>query len=179
MHRLAHGSGIHLLGFPNEADIHRFSFDDRLLLKLTGYEDILARKSSGPPSEFIDGRDDRGVDFLVERLLHDLDRRCICRPEALDETSLQSSVLHACGDGFAATMDEDRIDSDCLEKNDITKEFIDDLVVLHRGATILDHEGLAAIFLDVGQRLDEAFGADFGCGEHLVIRRDSVAHTLR
>jgi hypothetical protein len=58
------------------------------------------------------------------------------------------------------------IDADRLEKNDIAQEFIDDLVVLHRGAAILDHEGLAAIFLDVGQRLDEAFGADFGCGEH-------------
>ena len=179
MHRLAHGSGIYLLGFTNEADIHRFPLDDRLLLKLAGDEDILAGKAFRAAPEFIDGRDDRGIDFLVECLLHDLDRRGIGGPEALDETSLQSGVFHAGRDRFAPAVNKHGIDADRLQKNDIAQEFINDLVVLHRGAAILDDEGLAAIFLDVGQRLDEAFGAGFGCGEHEIIRRDSAAHTLR
>ena len=179
MHRLAHGSGIYLLGFPNEADIHRFTLDDRLLLKLTGNEDIFSGKAFGPSPEFIDGRDDGGVDFIVEGLLHDLDRRGISGSEALDETGLQSGVFHAGCDRLATAVNKHGVDANRLEKNDIAEEFIDDLFVLHRGAAILDDEGLAAIFLNVGKRLDEAFGTGFGCGEHEIIRRDSAAHTLR
>ena len=65
-------------------------------------------------------------------------------------------------------MDEHGIDTYRLEKNDIAQEIIDDLLVFHRGAAVFDDEGLAAIFLDVGQRLDEAFGAGFWCGEHVL-----------
>ena len=92
---------------------------------------------------------------------------------------MKAGVFHAGGDRLASAMNEDGIDAGRFEKNNITQEFVDDLLILHRGPTVFDDEGLAAIFLNVGKRLDQAFGANFGCGEHGFIRRDSVAHILR
>ena len=85
--------------------------------------------------------------------------------QAIDETRLQPRVAHALGDRLAAAVDEHGIDADRFEKDDIAQEPLDDLLILHRAAAVFDDEKLAAKFLDVGQRLDERFGALTGLGE--------------
>ena len=44
----------------------------------------------------------------------------------------------------------------------VAQKPLDDLLVFHRAAPVLDHEELAAEFLDEGERLNERFGAGIG-----------------
>jgi hypothetical protein len=58
-------------------------------------------------------------------------------------------------------MDQHGIDADGFQKHDISKKPVNDLILLHRGAAIFDHEGLPTKSLNVRKRLDETFSSRF------------------
>ena len=55
----------------------------------------------------------------------------------------------------AAAVNDDRIDAAMLQQHDVLGEVVRQLLVAHGVAAIFDDEGLALIFFQVGQRIDQ------------------------
>src|SRR5262249_22284776 len=118
------------------------------------------------PAEIIEHADDGRIDLVVEHVLDDRDALRVGHAKAVDELRLQPRLAHAVGDRLSTAVDEHRIDADGFEKNNVTQKPLDDALVLHRAAAVLDYEELATEPLDVRQRLDESFGALDGSLSH-------------
>ena len=56
-------------------------------------------------------------------------------------------------------MNQHRVDPHRLEEDDIAQESLHDMLIVHRGSAVFDHEEMAAESLDKGKRLDEEFDA--------------------
>ena len=52
-------------------------------------------------------------------------------------------------------MDDHRVEADVLEQHDIGGERLAQLLLAHRSAAVLDHDGAAVELPDVGKRLEE------------------------
>ena len=52
-------------------------------------------------------------------------------------------------------MDDDRIDTDLLDQHDIRREGMLKRIIPHRGAAVLDDEGLAGKTMHVGKRFGQ------------------------
>jgi hypothetical protein len=81
--------------------------------------------------------------------------------QAVHKARLQSGFTHPIRDRFSAAVDEHRIYPDRLKKDDIAQEPLDDILIVHRAAAILNDEQFASEALNEWKRLDERLGA---CG---------------
>ena len=113
--------------------------------------------------------DDLGVDLAVEHHLRDLDRLRIRHAQAGDEGRLLADLLEEARDLRAAAVHDDGADADVLHQRDVLHDLLLEVLVDHRIAAVLDDDGLAIEFLDVGQRLDEDGCLILGCKYHSVI----------
>jgi hypothetical protein len=68
--------------------------------------------------------------------------------KTVDKTRRLASFPHPLGDGFAAAMDEYRVNPHTLEKDDVTKQALNEVVILHCTAAILNNEGLTSELLN-------------------------------
>ena len=75
--------------------------------------------------------------------------------ESVDEARRLASLTHTLGDRLAAAMDQYWINTDCFKEDDITQQTLNQVIVLHRAATIFDDKRLAAEFLDKGKRFQK------------------------
>ena len=149
----------HFLDLADEAEIDRGDLPLGLRREALRQQHALAGNADRAAAEAVELLHDPGTDQRVEHFLDDADGLLIGDAQAIDEARLQPRIAHALGDRFSAAMDEHRLDADGVEKDDIAQEPLDDLLVFHGAAAVLDHEALAAEFLDVRQRLDEGFDA--------------------
>ena len=62
--------------------------------------------------------------------------------QAADELDGQAEPLHVGRDLRAAAVDDDRVQPDVLEQHDVARELLAQRRVLHRGAAVLDDDGL-------------------------------------
>ena len=76
-------------------------------------------------------------------------------PQSIHKSRRLSSLTHTLGNRFAAAMNQHWIDADRFKENDITKQTLNQVIVLHGAATILDDKRLTAEFLDKGKRLQK------------------------
>jgi hypothetical protein len=56
--------------------------------------------------------------------------------------------------GFAAPMNDDRVNANGFQKDDITQQAFNQMIVLHSGASVLDDKGVAPELLDERQSVD-------------------------
>ena len=122
-------------------------------------DDIPAGDARGLAAELVERRNDLRVDVAVEHVLDDLDRLLVGHAQAVDELGLQPGFAHPLRDRFAAAVDEHGVDADRLEENHVAQHALDDLLVLHRAAAVLDDDGFSAVLLDVRKRFDQRLGA--------------------
>ena len=87
--------------------------------------------------------------------LRHLDGLGVGDPHPLDEPHLHPEALHVAGDVRAAAVDDHRVQADVLEQHDVGRERLAQLLVAHRRAAVLDHDGRAVELPDVGQRLEQ------------------------
>ena len=112
----------------------------------------------------IDEADDLRVDLADEHHLHDLDGLLVGHPHAADEPRLLAEALHERADLRAAAVHDDRIDADELQQDDVEGERLLEVGPLHRGAAILDDDGLSPELPNVRERLHEDLGPAGGRG---------------
>ena len=116
---------------------------------------VLARHADGVRTEPVHHRDDLAVDLADERHAHDVDRLGVGDAPAVDELGLLAEAAHEIGDLRAAAVHDDRVHADEPHQHDVGREQLRELVVLHRVAAVLDHDGLARELADVRQRVGE------------------------
>ena len=131
-----------------------------LQLGLAATEDVRAGKAFGETAQRVDGGDYFRIDLPGEHLVGNLHGGFVGDALALEERGLEAGLLHGARDGFAAAVDDDRVDLDRLQEDNVTRDAVADLRVrrVHEAAAVLDDEGGAAEALDVGQRLQQGVG---------------------
>ncbi len=103
----------------------------------------------------VDAQHDLGVDLADEHHLCDLDGRLVGDAQPADKLDGQSETLHVGGDVGAAAVHDDRVQADVLEQHDVARELLAQRLVLHRGAAVLDDDGLAVKLPDVRESLQQ------------------------
>ncbi len=156
----------HFLDLADKAEIDRRDLAFGLRREALREQHALAGNANRAPAEAVELLHDPGVDMRVEHFLDDADGLLIGDAQAVDEARLQPRIAHALGDRFSAAVDEHGLDADGVEKDDVAQEALDDLLVFHGAAAVLNDEALAAKFLDVRERLDERFDTNGGCVWH-------------
>ncbi len=119
---------------------------------------VLARNADRATAEPGDPADDFLVDLARKDHLGDFGGRGVGDAQPADEGRFDPELFQHRADLRPAAMDDDGIDPDGLQEHDILGEIALRLRVAHRVAAIFDHERLAGIALQIGQRLDERFG---------------------
>jgi hypothetical protein len=103
----------------------------------------------------VDPQHDVRVDLAEQHHAGNLHRLLVRDPQAFDEAHLHAELLHVRGDVRAAAVDDHRVQSHVLEQHHVGGEGFAELLLPHRGAAVLDDDGLAVELLDVGQRLQQ------------------------
>ena len=125
---------------------------------------VLATHSHRLAVESVQVGDDLLVDCSGEDHFGDLQVRCACHPQPVDERDLLPHLLHRPGNLRAAAMHDHGPHPQRLQQQHILREGPLEFRINHRRTSVLDHNGLLPETLDVGQRLDEQ--RFFLCGEH-------------
>ena len=112
------------------------------------------------PPKAVDGGNHFGIDLAGQHLVGDLHRGLVGHALALEEVGLEPGLLHRPGDGFAAAVDDHRVDLDGFQEDYVARDAVADLRVgrVHEAAAVFDDEGGAAELLDVGQRFQQGVG---------------------
>ncbi len=127
----------------DEAEIGRFF----------GHEHILTAHSHRMPAKFANFSGQQRINLAVERLVHDRDGFFVGHTQSANEFRLKARIVHRPADEFAAAVHDDGIDADRLHQHHVAHHLADQILVFHRAAADLDHEGVAAKTLQIGQRL--------------------------
>ena len=85
-------------------------------------------------------------------------------PQAIDELAFDPELLEHRADLRAAAVDHHRVDPDRFQQHHILGKIARQFGIAHRMAAVFDHESLAGIALEIGQRLDQRFGLGEHCG---------------
>ena len=94
----------------------------------------------------------------MKDIIDDLYSALTGKTQAVHEFDRNILTLELSGNGFASAVDNDRFDSDSFEQDDIAHRAADDLGILHRAASELDHHDGVAEFLDKGKCFDQNSG---------------------
>ena len=119
---------------------------------------VLARNADRAPAERRQPADDFLVDLARQHHLGDLGGRGIGDAQPADERRFDPELFQHRADLRPAAVDDHRVDADGLQQHDIFGKIALRLGIAHRVAAIFDHERLAGVALQIGQRLDERFG---------------------
>ncbi len=127
---------------------------------LAAFEDVRTGEAPGKAAQSVDGGNDFGIDLAGEHVVGDLHRGLVGHSLALEEAGLEPGFLHRAGDGFAAAVDDDRVDLDGFQEDDVARDAVANFGVgrVHEAAAVFDDEGGAAEPLDVGQRFQQRAG---------------------
>src|SRR5262249_29620195 len=91
--------------------------------------------------------------------LHDLDRLGVGHPHAAHELRLLAELLHEGADLRPATVHDHGIDPDEVQEDDVERERLLEIRLLHGAAAVLDDDGLPAELPDVRERLQQDLDA--------------------
>jgi len=124
---------------------------------------VFAREADRAAAVVVDAADDVLVDFADQHHLDDLDRFLVGHAHAADEVGFLAEALHQGADLGATAVDDHGVDADQAQEDHVQSERLLEVRPLHRGAAVLDDEGLAAELADVRQRLQQDLGAPGVC----------------
>ena len=114
---------------------------------------ILAGEPHRGPAVAVDEIDDLLVHQAPEHHLDDAHRFVVGDAHAFYELRFLADALEEFADLRTAAMHHDRIHADLLHQHQVPGEAVLELLIDHRVAAVLDDQGLAAVALNVGQRL--------------------------
>ena len=103
----------------------------------------------------IDEADDLLVDLADQHHLDDLDRLLVGDAHAAHERRLLAEPLHERADLRPAAVDDDRIDADEVQQDNVERERLLEVSLVHGGAAVLDDNGLPPELPDVRERFHE------------------------
>jgi len=114
----------------------------------------------------VDEADGLLVDLADQHHLDDLDRFLVGHAHAADERRLLAQPLHERADLRPAPVHDHGIDADEVKQDDVERERLLEIGLVHGGAAVLDHDGLSPELPDVRERLHEDLDA-----LHFVVHR--------
>jgi hypothetical protein len=75
--------------------------------------------------------------------------------QPVDEPDFHAEPLHVARDVGSPTVHDDRVEADVLEQHNVARELLLQVRIGHRGAAVLDDDGLAVVLPDVRERLEQ------------------------
>src|SRR5688500_17500484 len=108
-----------------------------------------------PMAVQVDEADNLLVDLAHQHHLDDLHRLLVSDAHAAHEARLLAQPLHEGADLRSPAVHDDGIDADQLQQDDVEREGLLEVRLVHGGAAILDDDGLAPELPDVRERLHE------------------------
>ena len=110
--------------------------------------------------------DERLVDLSGEHHLHDVGGLGVRDAQTVDKLRLLAELLQHIRDLGPAAVHEHDLHSDEREQHDVAHDGVLELFADHGVAAVFDDDDLAAVFLNVGQRVDEYLCALRICDVH-------------
>ena len=124
--------------------------------------EAVGERDGGTAVKF-DRVDETFRNFMRQFFANDGQRRVVGVTSALDEARFDTGVFHRLTDRGAASVNDDRFDSDRLHKDEVGEEVHHRDFVFHQAAAEFDDDGGAAVFADPFHRFDKnvGFAANF------------------
>mmetsp|Transcript_37436 Transcript_37436/g.105684 ORF Transcript_37436/g.105684 Transcript_37436/m.105684 type:complete len:295 (+) Transcript_37436:115-999(+) len=143
LHKGANEASVHPCHLAHKPDVllHHLPCKDRL--------PILAAHADGIASSLIDEGDDALVHPANKHHLHQVHGGAIRHPQAVLEVWLYADLLKPRVDLRAASMDKHRADANAGQEYDVCHDSCLEPLILHSGAAVFDHDGLASELLEV------------------------------
>jgi len=124
---------------------------------------VLTGQADGAATVAVDQVDDFLVHMAAQHHFHHIHGLRVGHAHAVDKMALDGQTLEQIADLRAATVDYDRVDTHGLHQHDVTGKAGFQVIVLHSVAAVLDHQRLADVTANVGQRFGQNLG-DVGGG---------------
>src|SRR2546425_4404128 len=148
--------GVHRLHLAHQTDVHLLAVREPVQPPACPEQPrVLARQPHRLAAVVVDQTDDGLVDLAHQDHLDDLDGLLVGHSHAPHELGLLAEPLHEGADLRAATVDDDGLDAHETEQDHVERERLLEVRALHRGAAVLDDDGLTPKLPDVRERLEE------------------------
>jgi hypothetical protein len=132
-----------------------------------------------PAAPAFQSLNDVGVDLVGQHVRDDAERLFVGVAPALNKTRLDSRLRHCSGDGLAAAVDENRLQTDGLHEHDVLEERVQSIRALHDAAAQFDDDQLVTELPDIPERFEQDFSLANRFLDHRRLWLHAYVHRIR
>ncbi|MPN37413.1 hypothetical protein SDC9_184930 [bioreactor metagenome] len=150
-----HGLGPHLGDLSDQAEVDLLAVHLDALARGGEQASVLPRQPDGQRPVGVQQADQFAVDLAHQHHPDDVHRLGGGDPQTAAELAFDPEPVQHRGDLRPTAVDHHRIHADRAQEDDVGGKGLHELVVDHGVAAVLDHDGLADIALQPGQRFNQ------------------------
>src|SRR5262245_23654944 len=116
---------------------------------------VATGKTFGVSTKFLHRRHNSGANQAIQNILDDFDRDFVGYSQAIYKTRCLARLPHALSNCLPTTVNQNRVNPYGLKKDDVTQKALNQVIIFHRAAAVLDDKSLASKPLDKRQRFQK------------------------